>query len=99
MNVPGGPTGEQAWEGLRGGGGTSGGLGSFILGGVLAVAGGYLILNQVQVQGGYWRWWGPNTFGLTLIPLSTARASFGPIPLTLLTSRRKRSRSAAVMNP
>src|SRR4051812_9155631 len=50
-------------------GGTPGGLGSFLLGGVLAIAGGYLLLNQVHVRGGYWRWWGDNTFGLTLIPL------------------------------
>jgi hypothetical protein len=50
-------------------GGTPGGLRMFLFGLVLAVAGGYLILNQVQVTGGYWRWWGPNTFGLTLVPL------------------------------
>lgn len=43
----------------------------FIFGLALAIAGGYLILNQVQVTGGYWHWWGTNTntFGLTLIPL------------------------------
>ena len=35
----------------------------------LAIAGGYLILQQVQVTSGYWHWWGANTFGLTLIPL------------------------------
>jgi len=50
-------------------GGTPGGLGMFLLGMVLAVAGGYLILQQVQVTSGYWHWWGPNTFGLTLVPL------------------------------
>jgi hypothetical protein len=50
-------------------GGTSGGLGTFLFGFVLAVAGGYLIMNQVQVTSGYWSWWGTNTFGLTLIPL------------------------------
>ncbi len=50
-------------------GGTRGGLGTFLLGMALAVAGGYLILNQVQVTSGYWHWWGRNTFGLTLIPL------------------------------
>lgn len=54
---------------FEGPGGTPGGLGSFLLGGAMAVAGGYLILNQVQVTGGYWGWWGPNTFGMTLIPL------------------------------
>jgi len=41
----------------------------FIFGLVLAIAGGYLIMNQVQVTTGYWHWWGTNTFGLTLIPL------------------------------
>jgi len=54
---------------FEGPGGSPGGLGSFLLGLVLAVAGGYLILNQVQVTSGFWGWWGPNTFGLTLIPL------------------------------
>ena len=41
----------------------------FIFGLALAIAGGYLIMNQVQVTSGYWYWWGPNTFGLTLLPL------------------------------
>jgi hypothetical protein len=50
-------------------GGTPGGLGSFLFGLALAIAGGYLILRQVQVTSGYWHWWGTNTFGLTLIPL------------------------------
>ena len=35
----------------------------------LAIAGGFLIMKQVQVTSGYWRWWGTNTFGLTLFPL------------------------------
>jgi hypothetical protein len=54
---------------FQGPGGTPGGLGMFIFGLALAIAGGYLIMNQVQVTTGYWHWWGPNTFGLTLIPL------------------------------
>ena len=41
----------------------------FIFGFALTIAGGYLIMNQVQVTSGYWSWWGTNTFGLTLIPL------------------------------
>ena len=41
----------------------------FLFGLALAIAGGYLIMNQVQVTSGYWRWWGENTFGLTLLPL------------------------------
>ena len=54
---------------FQGPGGTPGGLGMFISGLALAIAGGYLIMNQVQVTSGYWHWWGTNTFGLTLIPL------------------------------
>lgn len=54
---------------FRGPGGTPGGAGMFIFGLALAIAGGYLIMNQVQVTSGYWHWWGTNTFGLTLIPL------------------------------
>ncbi|MGA9768288.1 MAG: hypothetical protein WBV94_04555 [Blastocatellia bacterium] len=50
-------------------GGTPGGLGLFLFGLALAVAGGYLIMNQVNVTSGYWRWWGENTFGFTLLPL------------------------------
>jgi len=41
----------------------------FLFGLVLTIAGGYLIMNQVQVTSGYWQWFGTNTFGLTLIPL------------------------------
>jgi hypothetical protein len=54
---------------FKGPGGTPGGLGLFIFGLALAIAGGYLIMNQVQVTSGYWYWLGPNTFGLTLLPL------------------------------
>ena len=54
---------------LKNPGGTRGGLGTFLIGLVLTIAGGYLIMAQVQVTSGYWQWWGSNTFGLTLIPL------------------------------
>jgi hypothetical protein len=54
---------------FQGPGGTPGGIGIFLFGLALAIAGGYLIMNQVQVTSGYWQWWGTNTFGLTLIPL------------------------------
>jgi len=54
---------------FQGPGGTPGGLGMFIFGLALTIAGGYLIMNQVQVTSGYWNWWGGNTFGLTLLPL------------------------------
>lgn len=50
-------------------GGTPGGLGTFIVGLVMSIAGGYLVMNQVQVTSGYWGWFGQNTFGLTLLPL------------------------------
>jgi hypothetical protein len=54
---------------LRNVGGTSGGLGSFLLGAVMVVAGGYLLLNQVTVTSGFWSFYGYNAFGLSLIPL------------------------------
>ena len=59
----------SAGERFRSPGGTPGGIGVFLFGLALAIAGGYLIMNQVQVTSGYWGWWGTNTFGLTLLPL------------------------------
>ena len=50
-------------------GGTPGGLGSFLLGFAMACVGAYLISNQVTVGGGYWGFYGGNTFGITLIPM------------------------------
>ena len=35
-------------------GGTPGGTRTFLLGLIMAVAGGYLLFHQVQVYGGYW---------------------------------------------
>lgn len=60
---------------FKGPGGTPGGEGSFLLGLLLAVAGGYLILNQVQVSSGgmvlfgMFGMGGMSSFGLTLVPL------------------------------
>jgi len=58
---------------LRNPGGTSGGVGEFLLGLALLVAGGYLFLDNVIVStGGNWGWgWfgGNRPFGITLIPL------------------------------
>jgi uncharacterized protein len=54
---------------LKGAGGTPGGIGEFLLGLAMVVAGGYLITNQVTVSSGYWQIWGRNAFGLSLIPL------------------------------
>ena len=56
-------------ERLRSPGGTSGGLGSFLLGLAMAVAGGYLFLDRVTVVGTSWRLFGTSGFGLSLIPL------------------------------
>jgi predicted membrane channel-forming protein YqfA (hemolysin III family) len=54
---------------MRGAGGTPGGLGTFLSGAALVIAGGFLLLNQVTVTSGYWRLWGYNAFGLSLFPL------------------------------
>jgi len=54
---------------MKGAGGTPGGIGQFFIGLMCAVAGGWLLTNQVTVTtGGYWRLWGMNGFGLSLIP-------------------------------
>lgn len=50
-------------------GGTSGGLGAFVAGVLMVVAGGYLLLNQVQVTTSYWSFGGRGSFGLSLLPL------------------------------
>lgn len=54
-------------------GGTPGGMKTFLLGFVMLVVGGYLLLNQVSVHGGYWHFGfaGSNgkSFGISLIPL------------------------------
>jgi uncharacterized protein len=54
---------------LRGAGGTEGGLGTFLIGFVMTIAGGYLLTNQVTVTSGFWHIGGYNAFGLTLLPL------------------------------
>jgi hypothetical protein len=54
---------------IRGAGGTPGGIGQFFAGLVMAIAGAYLITNQVVVVSGFWSVWGYNAFGLSLIPL------------------------------
>jgi hypothetical protein len=50
-------------------GGTSGGLGKFLMGFVMACVGGYLLSTHVTVAGSYWSFYGGNTFGITLIPM------------------------------
>jgi len=54
---------------LRDVGGTSGGLGEFLIGFAMTCVGGYLLTNQVTVAGSYWTFYGGNTFGITLIPM------------------------------
>jgi len=54
---------------VRGAGGTPGGIGEFLLGLGMAVAGAYMLTSRVAVSGGYWTMWGYNSFGLSLVPL------------------------------
>ena len=54
---------------MAGAGGTPGGVGQFFIGLMCAVAGGWLLTNQVSVSsGGGWLLYGYNGFGLSLIP-------------------------------
>ena len=53
----------------RGPGGTPGGVGEFLVGLGMAVAGAYILTSRVTVTGGYWSLWGYNSFGLSLVPL------------------------------
>lgn len=50
-------------------GGTPGGLSHFLMGLAMACFGAYLLSNQVLVGGSYWSFYGPNTFGITLVPM------------------------------
>jgi hypothetical protein len=54
---------------MRGAGGTAGGVGTFFLGLIMAVGGGYLLTQQVTVSSGFWSTFGSNTFGLSILPL------------------------------
>ena len=54
-------------------GGTPGGMRTFLLGIIMVCIGGYLLMNQVTVHGGFWNFgflggYG-RSFGITLIPL------------------------------
>jgi len=53
----------------RGAGGTPGGVGEFLVGLAMAVAGGYMLTQRVTVTSGFWTMWGYSTFGLSLLPL------------------------------
>jgi len=54
---------------VKGAGGTPGGIGTFLCGAAMIVAGGYLLLARVSVVSGAWRFYGYNAFGLSLFPL------------------------------
>lgn len=54
---------------MKGAGGTPGGVGTFLFGSGMIVAGGYLLLSRVTVTGGSWHFYGYNAFGLSLFPL------------------------------
>jgi hypothetical protein len=54
---------------VRGAGGTPGGMGQFVCGLAMTVAGGWLLTNQVTVTSGFWQLWGFSAFGLSLLPL------------------------------
>jgi hypothetical protein len=56
---------KSKWEGA---GGTPGGVGEFLLGLGMAVAGAYLLASSVTVTSGSWHVWGYNAFGLSLVP-------------------------------
>jgi len=52
----------------RGPGGTPGGLGEFLIGLAMAVAGGYMLTSHVTVTSGFWTFMGHSAFGLSLVP-------------------------------
>src|SRR5262245_10600008 len=54
---------------MKGAGGTSGGVGEFLVGLAMAVSGGYLLTQRVTVTSGFWSYFGDYGFGLTLLPL------------------------------
>jgi hypothetical protein len=54
---------------MKGAGGTSGGIGTFIAGAAMLVVGLYLLLTHVTVTTGGWRLFGYNAFGISLLPL------------------------------
>ena len=49
-------------------GGTRGGIGYFLVGFGLAVAGGWMLMQRVTVTSGGWYFYGYNAFGLSLVP-------------------------------
>ena len=56
---------EGTWKGA---GGTPGGVKLFVVGSIMAIIGGYLLLNQVTVTSGFWHFFSYSSFGISLIP-------------------------------
>jgi uncharacterized protein len=54
---------------MKGAGGTNGGIGTFIGGVAMVLAGGYLLLTRVSVISSGWQFYGYSAFGLSLFPL------------------------------
>jgi hypothetical protein len=54
---------------VKGAGGTHGGVGTFLAGAAMVVAGGYLLMTRVSVVSGGWLFYGYDAFGLSLVPL------------------------------
>jgi hypothetical protein len=54
---------------MKGAGGTNGGVGVFLGGAAMVIAGGYLLLTRVSVISSVWQIYGYNSFGLSLFPL------------------------------
>jgi uncharacterized protein len=54
---------------MKGAGGTTGGVGTFLAGAAMVVTGGYLLLTRVSVISGGFLVSGYNAFGLSLVPL------------------------------
>ena len=54
---------------MKGAGGTPGGIGTFLVGAAMVIAGGYLLLTRVTVTSAGWSFYGYNAFGLSLFPL------------------------------
>ncbi len=61
--------GMESRRSLRDVGGTSGGLGEFVAGFVMACAGGWLLIHQVTVMSSFWSLFGMNASGLSLVPV------------------------------
>jgi len=54
---------------VKGAGGTSGGVTTFVAGAAMVLTGGYVLLTRVSVTSGGWFVYGYNAFGLSLLPL------------------------------